>query len=47
MNFFKHTLLNAVVDPNNKSASILELLFQFMKTLKDATDLLIENKLHE
>jgi len=47
MNLFKYTLLNAVIDPSNKNASFLEYIFVFMKTLKEATDLLIENRLYE
>ncbi len=47
MHLFKHALLNAVIEPNNKTVSILDFFFQFMKTLKEATDLLIENRLYE
>jgi len=47
MHLFKHALLNAVIEPNNKTVSILDFFFQFMKTLKEATDLLIDNRLYE
>jgi hypothetical protein len=45
--FFKETVLKARLENNQKTCQMLEYVLELARTLKNATDILVEHSLHD